>query len=239
MAETKEQKTKAAKKKGSAEKAAREAQAKAPKSPGETKHEVPRLKKLYRERVVPSLLESLGLENPMEAPRLEKIVVNMGVSDAKEDIQNLDAAREDLIAITGQLPQVRRAKKSVSNFKLREGMPIGLRVTLRNDRMYEFFDRLVSVTIPRIRDFRGLEPNGFDGQGNYNLGLREQHVFTEISMETSPKPRGMNITFVTRAGSDVAGLELLSRLGMPFKKREKEKAPAEKPQAPEAVGANK
>ena len=229
MAESKEGKSKEAKKKAQDQKAAKAEQAKAPKSPGETPHEVPRLKKLYREKIVPALTESLGLKNPMQAPRLVKIVVNMGVSDAKDDIQNLDAAREELASITGQVPQIRRAKKSISNFKLREGMPIGARVTLRNDRMYEFFDRLVSVTIPRIRDFRGLEPNGFDGRGNFNLGLREQHVFVEINMEKSPKARGMNITFVTTAGADAAGLELLTRLGMPFKKRDKdgkEKAPA-------------
>ncbi|MBI5200568.1 MAG: 50S ribosomal protein L5 [Elusimicrobia bacterium] len=187
---------------------------------------MPRLKTVYREKLVPALLKALGLENPMQAPRLVKIVLNVGVSDAKDNIQNLDVARDEVALITGQLPQVRRAKKSISNFKLRQGMPIGLRVTLRNDRMYEFYDRLVSVAIPRIRDFRGLEPNGFDGQGNFNLGLREQHIFTEISMEKSPRPRGMNITFVTNAKNDEAGMALLTALGMPFKKRgEKGAAP--------------
>lgn len=232
MAETKDVKSKA-REKALAEKASREAAAKAaPKSQGEEKHATPRLKKVYREQVVPSLLESLKLENPMQAPRLVKIVINVGVSDAKDNIQNLDVARDELALISGQVPQVRRAKKSISNFKLRQGMPIGLRVTLRNDRMYEFYDRLVSVAIPRIRDFRGLEPNGFDGHGNYNLGLREQHIFSEISMEKSPRARGMNITFVTSAGNDDAGLELLMKLGMPFKKRgEKQAGKAEQPVA--------
>ncbi|MBI4348935.1 MAG: 50S ribosomal protein L5 [Elusimicrobia bacterium] len=234
MAETKEQKSKGVREKALADKAKREADAKAaPKSQGETKHDVPRLKKLYREKIVPALMEQLELENPMEAPRLVKIVVNVGVSDAKDNIQNLDVARDEIALVTGQLPQVRRAKKSISNFKLRQGMPIGLRVTLRNDRMYEFYDRLVAVAIPRIRDFRGLEPNGFDGQGNYNLGLREQHIFTEVSMEKSPRPRGMNITFVTNAGTDERGLALLSALGMPFKKREQKV----KASAQEAVAA--
>ncbi len=220
MAETKLDKAKAAGLKAQAEKAAREAAAKAsPKSEGETPHPVPRLKAYYKEKVVPSLLEKLGLQNPMQAPRLLKIVVNVGVNEAKENIQALDIAREELSQITGQLPQIRRAKKSISNFKLRQGMPIGLRVTLRGDRMFEFLDRLVATAIPRIRDFRGLEPNGFDGSGNYNLGLREHHIFSEINVEKSPKARGMNITFVTDAGSDEKGLELLTQLGLPFKKR--------------------
>src|SRR5436309_523909 len=131
----------------------------------------PRLKAHYQEQVVPALMESLGATNPFEVPRLLKIVINIGVNEAKENIQALDIAKEELGQITGQLPQVRRAKKSISNFKLREGMPIGVRVTLRGDRMFEFMDRLIAISIPRIRDFRGLEPRGFDGSGNYNLGL--------------------------------------------------------------------
>lgn len=197
-----------------------------PKKERHARPPAPRLKVFYREKVVPAVLSSMGLKNPHEVPRLEKVVVNIGVNDAKENIQALDIAREELGQITGQLPQVRRAKKSISNFKLREGMPIAVRVTLRGDRMYEFVDRLISVAIPRIRDFRGLEPNSFDGSGNYNLGLREQHIFPEVNVEKSQKLRGMNITFVTSAsrlrglaGKDVAGLDLLSRLGMPFKKR--------------------
>ncbi|MBI4422690.1 MAG: 50S ribosomal protein L5 [Elusimicrobia bacterium] len=239
MAETKGDKAagRSAKEKALADKAAREAaKAAAPKAQGETKHDVPRLKTQYREKIVPALMESLGLENPMQAPRLVKIVINVGVSDAKDNIQNLDVAREELSAITGQLPQIRRAKKSISNFKLRQGMPIGLRVTLRNDRMYEFADRLIALAIPRIRDFRGLEPNGFDGQGNYNLGLREQHIFSEVSMEKSPRARGMNITFVTTAGNDAAGLELLIRLGMPFKKRGEKAAAKAEPAAVAVAG---
>lgn len=180
--------------------------------------EPPRLKRHYVENVVPSIMKDLGRENIHQVPKLVKIVVNIGVSDAKENVQNLDAAREDLAAITGQLPQIRRAKKSISNFKLREGMPIGVRVTLRGDRMYEFMDRLVTLAVPRIRDFRGLDPRGFDGRGNYNLGLREHHIFAEVNLERSPKARGMNITFVTSAGNDQDGLELLGRMGVPFRK---------------------
>src|SRR3974390_1535972 len=158
---------------------------------------VPRLKAFYQEKVVPELMETLGASNPFEIPRLLKIVVNIGVNEAKENIQALDTAKDELGQITGQLPQVRRAKKSISNFKLRQGMPIGVRVTLRGDRMYEFLDRLIAIAIPRLRDFRGLEPRGFDGNGNYNLGLTEQHIFPEINAEKSVKLRGMNITFVT------------------------------------------
>ena len=180
--------------------------------------ETPRLKKLYHENVVPGMMKDLGKDNPHAVARLSKIVVNMGVSDAKESVQFLDSAREELAAITGQRPQMRRAKQSISNFKLREGMPIGIRVTLRGDRMFEFLDRLVTTAVPRIRDFRGLDPRGFDGRGNYNLGLREHHIFPEIDLTRSPKPRGMNITFVTTADSDNEGLELLGRLGVPFRK---------------------
>lgn len=185
--------------------------------------EAPRLKKFYLEKVVPEIMDELGLENPLQAPKLVKIVVNMGVSEAKENVQALDAAREELAQIVGQQPQIRRAKKSISNFKLREGMPIGVRATLRGDRMFEFMDRLISTAVPRIRDFRGLEPNGFDGRGNYNLGLKEQHIFPEINLEKSQKARGMNITFVTTAGNDDNGRGLLAKLGMPFKKPSSDK----------------
>ena len=178
----------------------------------------PRMKTAYLKQIVPIFLKELGKTNVHAVPKLTKIVVNMGVSEARENIQALDSAREELAIITGQLPQVRRAKKSISNFKLREGMPIGLRVTLRGDRMWEFFDRLVSVAVPRIRDFRGLEPRGFDGHGNFNLGLKEHHIFPEINMERSAAARGMNITFVTSAGNDKDGFELLTQMGMPFKK---------------------
>jgi large subunit ribosomal protein L5 len=164
------------------------------------------------------MIREKGYENRYQVPRLGKIVINMGVSEAKENVQALDAARDELALIAGQAPQVRRAKKSISNFKLREGMPIGLRVTLRGDRMYEFLDRLITAAVPRIRDFRGLEPRGFDGNGNYNLGLREQLIFSEVNLDKVTRPRGMNVTFVTTAGNDEEGLDLLNRLGMPFKK---------------------
>lgn len=179
----------------------------------------PRMKVAYQKEIAPSFIGDGGRDNVNAVPKLTKIVVNMGVSEARENIQALDSAREELALITGQLPQVRRAKKSISNFKLREGMPIGLRVTLRGDRMWEFFDRLVSVAVPRIRDFRGLEPRGFDGRGNFNLGLKEHHIFPEVNMEKSQKARGMNITFVTTAGNDEDGFALLDRMGMPFKKK--------------------
>ncbi|MBI4051219.1 MAG: 50S ribosomal protein L5 [Elusimicrobia bacterium] len=182
---------------------------------------MPRLKAQYREQAMPVLMERLEFKNPMQVPRFFKVVVNMGVSEAKENIQALDQAKEDLTAITGQAPQIRRAKKSISNFKLRQGMPIGLRVTLRGDRMYEFLDRLVTTAIPRLRDFRGLDPKGFDGFGNYNLGLKEQHVFPEVTTEKALKARGMNISIVTSAGNDERALELLRVMGFPFKKDQK------------------
>ncbi len=184
--------------------------------------EVPRRKKLFFEQIVPTMQKEDGKNNKHQVPRLEKIVLNMGVNEAKENVQALDVAREELAAIAGQRPQIRRAKKSISNFKLREGMPIGVRVTLRGDRMYEFLDRFVATAAPRIRDFRGLETKGFDGRGNYNLGLKEHHIFPEVNLERSPKTRGMNITFVTSAANDKDGIELLSQLGMPFKKPKKD-----------------
>jgi large subunit ribosomal protein L5 len=194
----------------------------------EVKHDVPRLKKFYREKVVPGMMERLGVGNPMAVPRISKIVLNIGVSDAKDNVQLLDTAREELALITGQWPQIRRAKKSISNFKLRENVPIGLRVTLRGDRMYEFLDRLISTAIPRIRDFRGLPIQGFDGGGNFNLGLKEQLLFPEINVEKVVTQRGMNISIVTSAGSDERSLELLKSLGMPFRKEGKDgKNPAQ------------
>ena len=198
----------------------------------EVAHATPRLKKFYGEKVVPALMEKHQFENPNQVPKLVKVVVNIGVSEARDNIQMLDAAREELAMITGQWPQVRRATKSISNFKLRQGMPIGVRVTLRGDRMWEFLDRLISVAIPRIRDFRGLEPRGFDGNGNYNLGLREQLIFPEINAEKMPKQRGMNITVVTTAAEDQLAFELLDTLGMPYKPKE----PAKK-ESREAVAA--
>jgi large subunit ribosomal protein L5 len=183
---------------------------------------VPRLKKFYQEKVRSQLLGQFGLNNPWAVPRLTKIVINIGVSEARENIKALDVAGEELAMITGQKPALRRAKKSISNFKLRQNMPIGLKVTLRGDRMYEFFDRLVNIAMPRIRDFQGLNPrDGFDGRGNFNLGLREQYIFPEINIEKSDKPRGMNITIVTTAKSDEMARAFLKGMGMPFKKDRK------------------
>ncbi|MBI5209209.1 MAG: 50S ribosomal protein L5 [Elusimicrobia bacterium] len=187
----------------------------------EVAHPVPRLKKLYKETVVPDMMARHGLENPMAVPSLSKIVINIGVSDAKDNIQLLDSAREELALIAGQWPQLRRAKKSISNFKLRQGVPIGLRVTLRGDRMYEFLDRLIATAIPRIRDFRGLAPKGFDGRGNFNLGLKEQLIFPEINVEKVAKQRGMNISIVTTAETDEMSFDFLKSLGMPFRKEGK------------------
>ncbi|MFH1258441.1 MAG: 50S ribosomal protein L5 [Elusimicrobiota bacterium] len=178
-----------------------------------------RLKEFYRKNVIPEMTQKFGYKNCFQVPRLEKIVVNIGLTEAKENIKVVDIATAELAAITGQKPQLRRAKKSISNFKLREGMPIGIRVTLRSRRMYEFFDRLVNASIPRIRDFRGLESKAFDGRGNYNLGLTEQLVFNEIDLGKSDKPRGMNITIVTSAKTDDEAKEFLALMGMPFKKR--------------------
>ena len=200
----------------------------------EVKHPTPRLKKEYLEKVVPALMDVHKFANPFQVPRPVKIVVNIGVSEARDNIQMLDQAREELAMITGQWPQVRRATKSISNFKLREGMPIGVRVTLRGDRMWEFIDRLIYTAIPRIRDFRGLEPRGFDGNGNYNLGLKEQLIFPEVNVEKSPKQRGMNITIVTTASSDELAFELLETMGMPYKPKEQ---PAKKEAARVAVAA--
>src|ERR1700692_1389318 len=188
------------------------------------KYYVPRLKDHYRNVVIPGMIERFGLKNPFQVPQIIKMVVNMGVNEAKEDIKALDAATVELAAIVGQKPQVRRAKKSISNFKLRQGMPIGLRVTLRGMRMYEFLDRLINAAVPRIRDFRGLDPRSFDGRGNYNMGLSEQHIFPEVNLDKSPKVRGLNITFVTNAGSDERAKELLSLFGVPFKLNEEETA---------------
>lgn len=182
----------------------------------------PRIKKLYAEKIVQSLLKELKLKSPMAVPRLDKIVINMGVNEAKENIQVLEQAREDLMALTGQMPELRRAKKSISNFKLRQGMPVALRVTLRGDRMYEFMDRFVSLAAPKIRDFQGFSSNHFDGRGNYNIGLKDHLIFPEINVEKSLKSRGMNITFVVKCADDKKARLLLDYLGLPFKKDQKE-----------------
>ena len=178
----------------------------------------PRLKTFYKEKALPALLKEMKAKSPMAAPKLEKIVINVGVADAKEDIKFMDIAREDITVITGQLAQVRRAKKSISNFKLREGMPIGVKVTLRGNRMYEFLDRFINIVSPRIRDFQGFNPKGFDGRGNLNIGLKEHYVFPEIDVEKSPKAHGMNITFATTAKNDDSGRMMLEFMGFPFRK---------------------
>ena len=177
----------------------------------------PRFKDKYQETVVPALQEQFGYGNVMEIPRVVKVVVNMGVGDAAKDSKLIDGAVRDLTAITGQKPLVTRAKKSIAQFKLREGMPIGAKVTLRGDRMWEFLDRLVTLALPRIRDFRGLSDRQFDGNGNYTFGLTEQSMFHEIDQDRIDRTRGMDITFVTTASTDDEGRALLRHLGFPFR----------------------
>ena len=179
--------------------------------------ELPRLKQRYREEIRSALTEQYSYGNPMQVPGVVKVVVNMGVGDAAKDSKLIDGALRDLTAITGQKPQVRKATKSIAQFKLREGMPIGAKVTLRGDRMWEFLDRLVSIALPRIRDFRGLSPKQFDGNGNYTFGLNEQSMFHEIDIDKVDRTRGMDITVVTTATNDDEGRALLRALGFPFK----------------------
>lgn len=176
-----------------------------------------RLKDKYREEIAPALKERFEIQNPMRIPGLEKIVVNMGVGEAVVNSRALDGAVEDLAKITGQKPQIRRARKSIAGFKIREGMPIGARVTLRNERMWEFLDRFVSVALPRVRDFRGINPKSFDGRGNYAIGLREQVIFPEISYDAIDATRGLDVAVVTTTESDEEARELLRLLGMPFR----------------------
>jgi len=176
-----------------------------------------RLYDKYHKDVLPELQRDLGIRNPMAVPRLVKIVVNMGVGDAIQNIKLLDTAKAELSLITGQLPAVGRAKKSISAFKLRKGVPIACYVTLRNRRMYEFFDRLVNIVLPRVRDFRGVAPTAFDGRGNYTLGLRDQLVFPEIDYTKVERSRGMNITIVTSARTNQEAYALLKKMGMPFR----------------------
>jgi large subunit ribosomal protein L5 len=183
----------------------------------DTERIVPRLKTRYREEIIPALNEEFNYSNPMQVPGLVKVVVNMGVGDAARDSKLIEGAVRDLATITGQRPEIRRARKSIAQFKLREGMPIGARVTLRGNRMWEFIDRLVTIALPRIRDFRGLSPKQFDGKGNYTFGLNEQSMFHEINPDTIDRPRGMDITVVTTATNDAEGRVLLRRLGFPFK----------------------
>jgi large subunit ribosomal protein L5 len=178
-----------------------------------------RLRELYKTEAVPALVKHFGYKNVMAAPRLVKINVNMGLGEAISNAKILDVASDELAAITGQRPVVTKAKKSIAAFKLRQGMPIGVTVTLRGDRMFEFLDRLVSIALPRVRDFRGVSPKSFDGRGNYTLGLRDQLIFPEIEFGKADKARGMNITIVTTAGTDDEAYELLRILGMPFAKK--------------------
>jgi large subunit ribosomal protein L5 len=181
--------------------------------------EIPRLKKRYREEILPALNEQFGYSNVMQVPGLTKIVVNMGVGEAARDSKLIEGAVRDLAAITGQKPQVTRARKSIAQFKLREGMPIGAHVTLRGDRMWEFLDRLLTLALPRIRDFRGLSDRQFDGRGNYTFGLTEQVMFHEIDQDKVERSRGMDITVVTTATNDDEGRALLRQLGFPFAER--------------------
>ncbi|MEV0646560.1 50S ribosomal protein L5 [Phytomonospora sp. NPDC050363] len=180
---------------------------------------LPRLKQRYREEIAGSLKEQFGYANPMQIPGVVKVVVNMGVGDAARDSKLIDGAVRDLTTITGQKPLLRRARKSIAQFKLREGMPIGAKVTLRGDRMWEFLDRLLSISLPRIRDFRGLSDQQFDGNGNYTFGLTEQSVFHEIDQDKIDRVRGMDITVVTSAKSDDEGRALLKLLGFPYKEK--------------------
>ena len=179
---------------------------------------VPRVKQTYQKDIVRQMMERHGYKNPMAVPRLRKIVVNMGVGEASANIKILDSAADQLGLITGQKPVIRRARKSIANFKIRKDMPIGCTVTLRGDRMYEMFDRLVSIALPRVRDFRGLPTRSFDGRGNYTLGLKDQLVFLEITYGKVDKVHGMNLTIVTTAKSDEEAKNLLELLGMPFRK---------------------
>ncbi len=176
-----------------------------------------RLRDRYREEVVPALKDRFGYENVMQIPQLEKIVVNMGVGEAAQNSRALDGAMDDLARVTGQKPQLRRARKSVAGFKIREGMPVGARVTLRGERMWEFLDRLISIALPRVRDFRGINPRSFDGRGNFALGLREQLIFPEISYDAVDATRGLDVAVVTTANTDEEARELLRLLGMPFR----------------------
>ncbi len=177
-----------------------------------------RLKDLYKSQIVPELTKEFNYKNPMAVPRMEKVIVSMGVGRAAQDKKFLELAKKDLMMITGQMPVACKAKKSVSNFKVREGMETGLKVTVRGERMYEFMDRLINLAIPRVRDFRGLNPNSFDGRGNYSMGLSEQGVFPEINPGQIEFQQGMNITFITTAKTDTEAMKMLALFGMPFKR---------------------
>ncbi len=185
-----------------------------------------RLKTKYMDEIRPALIERFGYSTPMQAPKIEKITVNMGVGEAKQDSKVLEAATEQLATIAGQRPSVRRARKSIAQFKVREGMPVGVAVTLRGERAYEFLDRLMSVAIPRIRDFRGLNPRAFDGRGNYSMGVREQIIFPEIDYDEIDQVRGLDITITTNARSDEEAFALLEAIGMPFSREGRTQAAA-------------
>jgi len=177
----------------------------------------PRIKELYQKNSVPTLMKQFSYTNTLQVPRLEKIVINSGVGEASQNIKALDLVVQDIGSIAGQKPLVTRAKKSISAFKIREGMPIGCKVTLRGDRMYEFFDKLVNASLPRTRDFKGIPSKSFDGRGSYSLGIREYAIFPEFQMDKIEKPRGMDVTFVTTAKTDAEAKALLTSLGLPFK----------------------
>jgi large subunit ribosomal protein L5 len=178
-----------------------------------------RLKELYRNELAPRLMQELQLKNAMEVPRVEKVVINMGLGEAIQNIKVLESAVDELTRITGQKAVITRAKRSIASFKLREGMPIGCMVTLRRERAFEFLDRLINVALPRVRDFKGVSPKGFDGRGNYTLGIREQLIFPEIDLEKIDKVKGLNVSIVTSARTDEEGRALLAALGMPFRKQ--------------------
>ncbi|MDD6826688.1 MAG: 50S ribosomal protein L5 [Oscillospiraceae bacterium] len=177
-----------------------------------------RMKDYYNSTVAPAMMKKFGYKSVMQIPKLDKIVINVGAGEAKENAKVIDAIMTDLAAITGQKPVICRAKKSVANFKLREGMPIGVKVTLRNERMYEFLDKFFNVSLPRVRDFRGINPNSFDGRGNYSTGIKEQLIFPEIEYDKIDKVRGMDINFITTANTDEEAKELLTLMGAPFAK---------------------
>lgn len=176
-----------------------------------------RMKEKYSKEVAPALMEKFGYKSVMQIPKIDKVIINIGMGEAKDNPKAIEAASNDLAQITGQKPIITKAKKSVANFKLREGMNIGVKVTLRADKMYEFVDRLFNVALPRVRDFRGINPNGFDGRGNYSLGIKEQLIFPEIDYDKIDKIRGMDINFVTTAKTDEEARELLSQMGAPFR----------------------
>ena len=178
-----------------------------------------RLKEIYQNEIVDARMKKFGYKNVLEVPKIEKVVINMGVGEAKENVKLLDAAVKDLEIITGQKAVITKAKNSIANFKIREGMPIGCKVTLRGDKMYEFVDRLINLALPRVRDFRGVNPNAFDGRGNYALGIREQLIFPEIEYDKIDKIRGMDVVFVTTAKTDEEARELLTQFNMPFAKQ--------------------